>query len=123
MTIEEAISRIDALKPNTYTQEEKIEWLSTVDGIIKRQIIDTHEDGEDIVFEGYTEDTPLDTELIAGHPYDELYVDWLEAKIDYYNAEYARYNNSITRYNDVFQAYLNNYNRIHMPKGTKIKYW
>lgn len=123
MTIEEAITRIDALKPNTYTQEEKIEWLSVVDGIVKRLVIDTHEGAEDVVFEGYTPDTPLDTELIVGHPYDEMYIDWLEARIDYYNAEYIRYNNSITKYNDMYQAFANDYNRTHMPNGHKIKFF
>lgn len=123
MTLSEAINAIDTLKPNTYTPEEKIEWLSIVDGIVKKQVIDTHEDGEEVVFNGYTPDTPLDTELLVGEPYEELYLDWLEAKIDYYNAEYNRYNNSITRYNDMYKDYVNTYNRTHMPKGQKYKFF
>ena len=43
MTIIEAINKIDALKPNNYSQGDKIGWLSTLDGIIKKEIIDTHE--------------------------------------------------------------------------------
>ena len=61
MTIIEAINRIDELKPNGYQQTDKVEWLSVLDGIIKRQIIDTHEDGDLVPFEGYNDDTPLDT--------------------------------------------------------------
>lgn len=43
MTIIEAINTIDALYPNTYPQEKKIEQLSKLDGVIKREIIDKHE--------------------------------------------------------------------------------
>ena len=46
MTIIEAINRIDELKPNSYTYLEKIGWLSKLDGTIKKNIIDTHEDGD-----------------------------------------------------------------------------
>ena len=49
MTIMEAINRIDAIKPNGYPQLEKIRWLSTLDGNIKANIIDTHEGGEKVV--------------------------------------------------------------------------
>ena len=123
MTIIEAINKLDNLKPNGYTQSDKIGWLSILDGSIKRSVIDTHEGGESVSFNGYTEETPLDTELIAYAPYDEMYVSWLQSKVDYYNGEYAKYNNSITRYNDAFSAYVNDYNRTHMPKGESIRYY
>lgn len=123
MTIIEAINRLDAAKPNAYTQSEKIAWLSELDGLIKNNIIDTHEGDEEVVFEGYTDDTPLDVELLVGSPYENIYVHWLESKIDYTNGEYVKYNNSITRYNDMYQAFSNHYNKTHMPKGTKITYF
>lgn len=121
MTIIEAINQIDSLKANTYSQADKIEWLSRVDGMIKRLIIDTHQDSEYSEYDGYNADTSLETELIAPHPYDELYIRWLEAQIDYTNAEYGKYNNSITTFNAAFTNYQNYYNRQHMPKGTKFK--
>lgn len=43
MKLIEAITKIDHLKHNTFGKEEKIAWLSTLDGMVKRQIIDTHE--------------------------------------------------------------------------------
>ena len=118
MTILEAINRVDTTKPNSYTQTEKVDWLSTLDGIIKKEIIDTHEGSENIVFEGYTPDTSLDTVLLVPAPYDDIYIRWLEARIDYANGEYGKYNNSATAYNAVFEAYSNHYNMHHMPKHT-----
>jgi hypothetical protein len=123
MTIIEAIEKIDSLKPNTYTNEEKIHWLSRIEGMIKRNCIDNHEGAENVVFDGYNEDTPVDTILIVQEPYDDLYLLWLEAMIDYTNGEFTKYNNVIIRYNDMYQAFFNDYNRTHMPKGTHIRYY
>lgn len=122
MTIIEAINRIDTIKPNSYTQAEKVRWLSNLDGIIKRKIIDTHEGGEAIVFEGYTESTPLTTELLVPFPYDDIYLKWLETWIDYYNGEYARYNNSVEMYNKAYSEFARHYNRTHMPKSKAFKF-
>ena len=123
MTIMEALHRIDTIKPNSYGQAEKKKWLSTLDGIIKREIIDAHEGGEDVVFNGYTEDTDLTTTLLVPAPYDEIYLFWLEAKINYWNGEYGKYNNSIEMYNEAYSAYAKYYTREHMPKGKKFKFF
>lgn len=123
MTIIEAINKIDVLKPNNYTHSEKIKWLSNLDGIIKTEIIDTHTGGEDVVFNGYDDDTPLGTALLASAPYDDLYIKWLEAQIDYTNAEYGKYNNSVTAYNTAYSAFERYYNRTHLPKPTRLKFF
>jgi hypothetical protein len=123
MTIMEAIHRIDAIKPNTYEQTEKVRWLSTLDGIVKREIIDTHEGGDSNPFEGYTVDTNMTTTLLVPPPYDEIYLYYLEAKIDYWNGEVGKYNNSITMYNEAYRSFERYYNRTHMPKGKKFKFF
>ena len=124
MTIMDAIYRLDELKPNRYSQSEKIKWLSSLDGLIKSEIIDTHEGGENVVFSVYDENTDLSTVLLVPAPYDDIYLRWLEAQIDYANGEYGKYNNSITAYNDAYAIYQKYYNRTHMPisKGTRFKF-
>lgn len=123
MTIMEILYRIDEVKPNSYSQSEKIKWLSSLDGVIKNEIIDTHEGGEDVVFSPYNEDTDLSTKLLVSAPYDDIYIRWLEAQIDYANGEYGKYNNSIAMYNTAYTAYANYYNRTHMPLGKKFKFF
>lgn len=151
MTIIEVINQIDALKPNTYSQEDKIKWLSTLDGIVKREIIDTHEGADkeqaiadymktnevsyeeakeyieatrnDIMFQGYNEETPLDTVLLVPAPYDDIYVKWLEVQIDYANKEYGKYANSMVMYNNAYANFYSWYNRNYMPKGKTFKYF
>lgn len=115
MTILEAINRLDALKANAYTQNDKVEWLSRLDNMVKKHIIDTHEGGDDVIFYGYDESTDTDTELLVPAPFDEVYLRWMEAQIDYHNGEYKKYNNAITMFNTAFEAYHAYYNRTNMP--------
>lgn len=115
MTIIEAINRLDSLKHNTYKQNDKIRWLSKLDLMVKKQIIDTHEGAEAISFNGYTEETDINTELLVPAPYDEVYLRWLEAQIDYHNGEYDNYSNAIIMFNTEFEAYAAYYNKNHRP--------
>ena len=123
MTIMDALYRIDELKPNSYSQPEKIKWLSSLDGVIKSEIIDTHEGGESVAFSGYSEDADLNTVLLVPAPYDDIYLKWLEAQIDYTNGEIGKYNNSMVAYNDAYDLYWRHYNRTHMPKSKTFKYF
>lgn len=115
MKIVEAINRLDALKYNTYTQSDKVEWLSRLDNMVKKHIIDTHEGGSDVAFAGYDDSTDLKTELLVPVPHDEMYLRWLEAQIDYHNGEYDKYNNAIIMFNTAFEAYQAYYTRTHLP--------
>lgn len=123
MTIIEAIALVDNLKPNTYTQDDKIRWLSKLDGVIKAEIIDTHEGGSDVAFTGYDESTPLDTVLLVPAPYDDVYRFWLEAQIDYTNADFDKYNNSSMRYNAEYSAFERHYIRTHKPITHRLKFF
>lgn len=115
MTIIEAINKIDSLKYNTYSQDDKVDWLSRLDWMVKRQIIDTHEGAEAVSFTGYDADTDLHTVLLVPAPFDEVYLRWLEAQIDYTNGETDKFNASIIMYNTAYAAFEDYYNRNHMP--------
>ena len=123
MTIMGAINQVDSVKPNGYSQDEKIRWLSTLDGIVKAEIIDTHEGGHNVPFTAYDEHTPLTQSLLIPHPYDEVYIKWLESQIDYANGEYGNYNNSITLFNTAYLAYEKYYNRTHKPISKKFTHF
>ena len=115
MKIFQAINRLDDLIFNTYTQTNKVEWLSKLDTMVKKNIIDTHEGGEDVVFAGYNDSTDLDTELLVPAPHDEMYLLWMEAQIHYHNGEYDKYNNAIIIFNAEYEAYQAYYIRNHLP--------
>ena len=117
MTIAEAISKVDALKPNTYTPEDKVGWLSTLDARVKTQIIDAHCGCEPVYFYGYDSLADQETELLVHAPYDEMYLRWLEAMIDYHNNEHEGFNNAIMLFNNAYDGYKRYYTRNHMPKS------
>ena len=121
MRIIEAINKIDSLKHNSYTQQDKVEWLSTLDHLVA-DMMNAHE-GEPVVFEGYNEETPLEAELLIHDAYTDVYMRWLEAQIDYANGEYGKYNNAVTAYNSKWQEFERWYNRTHMPKGKNFKFF
>lgn len=116
MTIDQAITAIDGLKYNTYTREEKLLWLSEMEGRIHRELMETHDDGPEEPFQPFTPDTPGATELAAPWPYDKLYIHQLEMMMDYHNGEMERYNNAARMLSAVYSAYSRFYNRHHLPK-------
>lgn len=110
MTIMEAISRVDALKPNTYSARQKMLWLSQLEALVCNQV--SRE------FSGFTEDTEPETVLLMEAPFDGAYLYWLEAQIHYANEDIGMYNNAIALFTDAYRAFLADYHRNHGTAGT-----
>ena len=118
MKISDAIYLVDKLKPNQYSPDLKIGWLSKLDGQIYKEVIATHANSPIESFEGYDGADP-EKELLVPYPYDEdVYNYFLQAQIDKENGETAKYNQSITLYNNAFHAFQAWYNRTHLPIPT-----
>ena len=125
MTVSQAISQVDSLKVNMFSIEDKINWLSRLDWKIYKEIICTHQynDGEEeVTYDGYTVDD-MDTDMIAGEPYSEMYIHWLEAQIDYNNMEFESFNNSNSMFDANYSAFRNAYNASHLPIGRRRNYF
>lgn len=124
MTVAEAISTVDRLKPNQHTEAFKIDCLSKLDGLIFKEVYQTHADCPIESFDGYDENSK-GTELLVPYPYDaDIYTYFLQAHIDKENGDIARYNQSITLYNNAFLTFQNWYNRTHipLPSATRFKF-
>lgn len=119
MTILEAINK-DPMLVGRHPQSEVIRWLSELDGMVKSNIINTHEGGDGENLKPYTEDDMLKTLLIP-FPYDGAYEYWLSAK-DYATTDTKRYANAMNMFNSVYTAFERAYNRKHMPIGKKLKF-
>lgn len=140
MTIRECIDRVNASKPNTFSDEEKVCWLSYIDGILLDETVLSHDDDWPMktldvatattikpVVEPKTHDThykpdETNTMLLAPYPHDELYIAYLKMKIDEENGETTRYNNSAAMFNSLYSDYVKWYNRNHMPKSARTRY-
>lgn len=117
MTICDAIAQIDNLKRNTFSERQKVFWLSRLESMVKRLVIDTHEGGDDITFNGFNEETDINTELIMPEPYDQAYIYWLEAQIHYAYEDIDMYNSAIMMFNTAFEGFKAYYKQNHTPKG------
>lgn len=116
ITIREVIALVDEFKPNTRTDAEKIKWLNDLDTTVKTDIIDTHEGGEKIMFDGYTEYTSQDTELLIPAQYGrDIYRFYLELQIDLVNQEYNSYNAAAAEYEAHYQSFVLYWHNHHMP--------
>ena len=123
MKLMEAINLADSLIPNGFSVGDKIRWLSELDGKIKREIIERHEGHELIPFSGYDTETDPDTELLAEHPYDGIYIKFIDMEINRYNGETARYNNAASVFEAAYRDYAAWVNRTKKPIYHGRKYW
>ena len=115
MTIGDVITRVDELTPNQYSEEQKIRWLTTLDGQIFEEIISTHERPIRENFSIY-EDTSC--ELIVPFPYaEDLYSWYLQAMIAAQNTESAKYEQLRILYNSELKKFEDWYNRTHLPEN------
>ena len=114
MTVNEIIADVDLKEPNSYSSGEKLRWLSSLDGKIFAEVLQTHDGLEgDAVFTPYSDGT--ETPLIP-FPYAEgIYEHYLIAMIAAANAETARYNQQIALYNAHYSQWWNAFHAAHRP--------
>ena len=117
MTVLEAIRQVDLHLPNGFSVQEKLRWLSRLDGLIFREIHSLYE-GCTEDFGGYEGETALHAELLAAEPYGgELYLRDLERCMDDANGDTERYLNSAKQFRAAYKTYARWYNRSHRAKG------
>ena len=117
MTIIQAIQRLDALKPNTYSTRQKILWLSQLEAMVKTLVIDAHMGGDEKPFSGFTENTDPATVLFMAEPFDMAYLYWLEAQIHYANEDLDMYNSAMGMFHSVFGTFKAHYKQTHTGKN------
>ena len=108
------IDRVDMMEPNQYSPEQKLHWLSTLDGKLYEELVRPHcpgalKPGE---YQSGRE------ELLIPPPYGEdIYYNYLQAMIAAENSEAQRYNRRMTMFNSVLTEFVNWYNRTNPPLG------
>lgn len=118
MKVREILADIDTMRPNAFTDGEKITFLNTIEGRIYREILEKAADfhGEFIPFQEGEEER----ELIVPVPYTDVYTYYLAAMIDFYNGDSGRYNDSMVLYNDAWDQYAAHCRENHKPKQTNL---
>ncbi|HNW87266.1 MAG TPA: hypothetical protein PLP25_02960 [Candidatus Limiplasma sp.] len=104
MIIRELLTRFQAAKPNAYSQETLVSWISDLDGQIS-QSVHQGRAGMPTLSKAYSVDTDLNTVLLVPFPFEQIYLFWLSAMVDNQNEEYDRYANEM----QLFNSYKNSY--------------
>lgn len=109
----DVLSYVDEIRPNAYTDEQKLKWLNELEGTIQQLVLQRKAE-ETVLYQ-----LPRDriTELLAPFPHDKMYWMYLCAMIDFANGEYSKYQNSMAMFNDAYGEY----EKWHM-RGTAITY-
>lgn len=114
------IDRVDLLESNEYSPEQKLRWLSTLDGKIYTEVILTHEGGK---LDAMPEYETGQEELLVERPYGEdMYYYYLQAMIAAENSENSRYLKRSTQFNNAYQQFVNWYNRTHTPLNKGVQF-
>lgn len=115
MTISEVIEITDRLTPNAYEDADKVRWLMELDLLIYNDVVTTHTGGENVEKPLYSPED-MARVLIVPEPYaEDIYVNFLQAKIAQHNSEDAKYNKAILFYNDGYDRFARAYNERHAP--------
>lgn len=118
MTLKQAIDRTNLLKPNTFSNDQKTDIITSAEGNI-RAIINGIE-GTDVPNVKYKYANDENVSLIAGSPYDDLYLFYLSAMIDFWNQEYAGYQVAMAQYNNLLSEFRKYYKPAKTPEPTQI---
>lgn len=118
MTLEQALTQFDAQQPNPFSRQEKVSWLSQLDGRVYHQILCARRPLPE-PFNGYDAHTPGDTVLQIPFPYDELYGLYLALQTDRLNGDLTRYNNNAQLFNSGYASFQNYWHRTMDPPESR----
>jgi len=96
MTTESVIRAVDAMKPNSFTMEQKRLWLGELENELWRELLLQDPDSSDSAAAG--------RELILPAGWERVYRLYLAAMIDFGNAEFTKYANTMALYNETRQS-------------------
>lgn len=115
MTVAEALTRTQALRPHAIDRAALTQHLSVLDGRIRCEIFGENAAGL----------APLDEEtvLAAPHPFDTVYEQYLAAKVDAACGEYERYTGEMAAFNETFAALAAYHVRTRAPRRTRLRFF
>ena len=106
-TLQQALTRIDAICPNAWDETAKLLWLNECESMIQTRILGVAP--EQCIT--YDADTDRSTTLLVPAPFDRLYVYYVIAMCDYAAHETAHYADSMMLFNAALDEYAKWYQR------------
>lgn len=123
MKIKDIIDMLDEVKPNKYSDKQKVAWLNEVEEEIVDEVYHRSETYKSYEFIPCSQED-MDKELLVPDHFSDLYLYFLAAKIDALRGEAERYNNDTVLFNAAWDRYSCYMNRTHKPVGLhNIEKW
>lgn len=100
MKIRELLDYIDDVRPNAFSETQKLVWINELEARIQRDVL--------LSAELWQYQLPEDenVDLILNPPHDAIYRHWMEAMIDYANGEYSKYQNTMQMFNAKWSSFV-----------------
>ena len=119
MKVREILVMVDQLRPNAYTDKEKIAMLNTIEGRVYTDIMSKADDGLNWTFIPF-EEGQEERELVVPVPFTELYIFFLMSRIDFLNGDSGRYNDTMVLLQNAWDEYAAYYRENNKPKQTNL---
>lgn len=114
MNVGKLMETVTVLIGQQYDLEMLIGWLNEIEGQAIDQVINRAQ-GNDLQFIPYTEDD-TDRELAIPDRFQDVYINYIRAKVDFANQETERYNNDAAMFDAAWKEYAAWHIRTHLPK-------
>lgn len=111
MTLSQAISTADLMRPNAFGDELKTAWINEIEAHIQTEIMLINQS----CLIRYDINYDRDTELLADDAHSMVYCYYLAAMIDYANREYQTYQSSMNVCNAALDRFKGWYARLFAP--------
>ena len=111
-TFKEIIARVDEIKPNAFSENLKLNWLTGLNGKIAADVflMDIAE-----IRELPHGAEAIDCKPLIGFPHEEVYDEYLAAKIDAANGEASEYQNRMQIYDAYYMNFVIWFKSIYDP--------
>ncbi len=117
MKVKEVLEFADGIKPNAYSDGQKLIWLNSCEGMVQTEVL-LFAPVEIIT---YSLPADEDSELLVSAPHDKLYISYLCAMIDFANGEYNKYVNSMEMFNSDFSEFVRWFANAYRPADTDLE--
>lgn len=115
MKVGKLIETVTVLIGQQYDLEMLIGWLNEIEGQVLDQVVNKAQ-GFDVEFVPFTEDD-TERELTVPDRFQDVYINYIRAKVDFTNQETERYNNDAAMFEASWKEYASWHIRNYVPKS------
>lgn len=117
MKLEKLIENIITIRGQQYDSEIITSWINEVEGQAIDEVFNRANEF-DIEFIPYDYKTDSDRELLIPDRFQDVYANYIYAKMDFLNQESERYNNDVVMYNAAYDSFSSWFMRNHKRKSS-----